>query len=89
MLLESQRERASVPCLEAGVKWPWSKPEKPQTVVELDLGPNDMLVMTSEQTLSEEVCRRLQNHMEVAMDRPGRTAIVLGEGLSLQVVRRP
>lgn len=72
------------------MNWLWSKPaDKPQTVIELDLGPNDMLVLTTEQRLSMDAVRNLREHVGEAIKREGRTALVLTEGLSIQVVHRP
>jgi hypothetical protein len=69
------------------MRWPWSEPAK-QVVVELDLGPNDMLVLTTEQRLSEDTCERLRATLDDAIKSEGRTALVLTEGLSIQVVHR-
>lgn len=57
--------------------------------VEVELGPNDLLVLTAAEDLHEEVASKLRLALEDALTDPERKALVLPAGFQLQILKRP
>lgn len=59
-----------------------------QQVVEVDWGPNDLLVVTTDRHLSAEQRESLRAALTAAASGDGRKALVLDGGLSLTVLHK-
>lgn len=55
-------------------------------ISEANIGPNDVLVVTSPGLLSSDMADRIRKYLEETW--PGRKAIVLSDGLKLSIVRQ-
>jgi hypothetical protein len=55
-------------------------------VESLDLGPNDILVLTAEQPITAEIAERIREHAKAHLDIPNKIIVV--EGLKVSVVRQ-
>ncbi len=65
------------------------RPTKRGTKIEVELGPNDILVLHSERGVSFATAKRLKEEMESVLKKEGKAVLVLGDGLTYSIIKRP
>lgn len=67
----------------------WREPRSAEQKVEIaELGENDILVLTTEKQISQELEARIRARFDERLKESGRVVLVLDGGFKLSVVRR-